>query len=192
MIRGLDRYFIEHQDEPAFCSEGAVLINAGSASAVYTPGPVFLKLDYDVAVHRDDDADDQINKAKESAFLKDGGSLFMGRTSALWKSNCFPVCQMRRLSGSSDMLKPREARHWRETISKPLPKKSLDSVDDWLAEIDDAKRNYLAQAALKFSWFKSISLMEAAAYEIIEPDLENAGESLNDVINDIFMWANPA
>lgn len=191
LMRGLDRHFVERDDEPAFSSEGAVLVDAGGASGLYRPALVFQKLGYDVAVLRNDDADEQIDKTKEAAFEEAGGCVFHWPNHHSLEIELFSRMSEQAVVQLFQYVEEERGATLARDNLKFFAREALHDVSDWLADVDDEKRGLLAQAALKCGWLKSISLMEAAAYEIIGPDLSNATESLSEVVDHVFVWVNP-
>ena len=59
-------------------------------------------------------------------------------------------------------------------------------LDNLTAEMREVLGN--ASSIRKSGWFKSVSWMDEAAREIVAPALEDADQSLREIISDLFKW----
>ncbi len=185
LIRGLDHYRADNK-KPTFAAAGGVLVDAGGVSKIYRNALPFRSLGYEAAVLRDDDR--QPTAADEEKFESKGGVVCKWTDGWAFEDEMFDC-----LSDDAvrDLWGFAQESHGDETTKAQLESACKHAVDEdeWFKDLSDKKRSYLAKAAKSGSWFKRISLMETAAREIVGPDLPNAKEEFQDVINQIFSWA---
>lgn len=185
LIRGLDHYRSDSK-KPTFAAAGGVLVDAGGVSKIYRNALPFIRLGYTAAVLRDDDR--QPAADSEEKFVVKGGVVCKWTDGWAFEDEMFDCLSE---DAVCDLWDFAQEAHGEETTKAQLESACEHAVDEdeWFEDLTDEKRSYLAKAAKSGKWFKRISLMETAAHEIVGPDLPNAKEEFQDVINQIYAWA---
>ncbi len=188
LIRGIDLYRDEN-GLPTFVAAGGVCVDAGGVTKIYRNANPFVQLGYQSAVLRDDDREPEA--ADEERFEDQGGVVFKWTDDWAFEDELFACLSY----GAVYHLWNLAAEiHGRDKVEAHLTTACGEALefDEWFEDIDQDKRGMLAKAAKKGGWFKRISYMERAAYEIVAPDLQNAHEDLRSVIDGIYEWAGVA
>lgn len=188
LIRGLDLHRADH-DLPTFMAAGGVAIDAGGVSKIYRNALPFIRLDYNTATFRDDDREPNVED--EDQFTDLDGSVFKWTEGWAFEDELFDCLSDNAITSLWDYV---VSVHGQDKVLDHLISANNGAVDldEWFDDLDDKKRNLLADAAKSGSWFKRTSIMEAAARDIVGPDLPNAKEEFRSVIEAIYAWAGVA
>lgn len=187
LIRGID-LFRTASGKASIAALGGVTVDAGGVSKIYRTARGFQALGYRVATLRDDDKSP--DEEDEAEFVREGGTVFKWTTGWAIEDEIFDCVSdeaVRELYGAA------LAEHGPSLVRSHLESAFNGAIDPeaWLSDIDDEKRETLAEAAKNGSWFKSISDMESVAHTIIGPDLEYSKRDLTDTIEALFDWFDP-
>jgi putative ATP-dependent endonuclease of the OLD family len=192
LMRGLDQYRID-QGEASITACGTALIDGGGEE-IFKRARVFQSLGYRTAVLRDSDV--LPTPELEAAFRVAGGSVFCwGDTRAL-EDELFLSLSEAGIDALLNLAIDLKERELVDAHLKTASGNAKNLVDIELERLLDgypvATRTLLGKASrkkeAKRSWFKSVSAMQAAALEIIGPDLPNADPRFQATIADIFVW----
>ena len=185
LIRGLDRFFAE-KNKDTFSSGGGVLVDAGGVDKIYRTAKAFQSLGYDTAVLRDDDV--KPKSKHEKAFLDNHGVLFKWTEDWAIEDELFDCVSE---SAVHDLWDLAAEFHGLDKILDHLrtAEEGPVDVDDWFDDLTEEKRLTLGEAAGLGKWFKRISYMEEAAYQIIGPDFANSNnDEMKDIVDKIRKW----
>lgn len=185
LIRGIDLYRDE-QNQPTFATAGGVTVDAGGVSKIYKKANPFTRLGYHASILRDDDKKPDAND--EQTFEVNGGSVFKWTEDRAFEDemfNCLDEDTVYTLWNYAGEV------HGANTVLDHLKSACNEAVDtnEWFDDLDNNKRDKLAEAAKSGNWFKRISIMERAAHKIIAPNLPTAKEEFRAVIDNIYAWA---
>lgn len=196
MMRGLDLYRVEKQESP-LAAQGVAIVSydGGGRNRCLEYGNTLIDLGYYVGILRDDDKPPC--PQREASFIRAGGKVFT------WEEGRETEKELFMSLSDTAVLALVEAAveiHGKNLINEHIRSKSdntlsLDSVLDWLNIFDDTfdnkMRNLLANCAGNNStpWFKSISIMEPVARDIIGPTLDQSLGNFAVKIEEIAKWA---
>jgi len=183
-IRGLDLYRAD-SGMKTLLAEGAVTVDAGGVSLIYSGTQAFSKLGYPVAVLRDDDVAPSVDD--ENKFIDSGGKVFKWQKGSAIEDAIF--------NSVSDDTAVELVRYAISIDGETLVRDHIAStagkavdIEDLLKNMDVEGRALMGRAAKSGSWFKSISKMEDATREIIGPNLLSCDQSFIATIKGIFEW----
>lgn len=190
LMRGIDN-FRTTQSKTSIGALGVALVDAGGADNLYKRVGAFEALGYRTAVLRDDDT--QPTPQLEEAFRKGGGKVVTWRHGRTLEVELF-------LSLSSDAVRKLLERaielHGETLIDDHIKSASAGKLNlaACLGKPSNETRTTLGKASRtkKAGWFKSVTWMEAAACEIVGPDLQNADAGFRELVEDVFAWTNNA
>jgi len=191
LIRGLDQFRTVKGHDSIF-AKGTSLVDCGGADKLFKRAKAFHLLGYQVAVIRDDDK----RPDGEEEFIKSGKAVFTWGNGRALEDELF-------LSLTDDgVLKLVELAV--ELLGDNLVDEHIKSVSNGTKTLnsilDEAKVNRLTEESRKIlaraaktknnSWFKSVTIMENVAHDIIGPDLDKADDTFRDTIEQIFKWVS--
>lgn len=189
-IRGLDLYR-QTEGHPSLTALGVALVDGGGDTS-FARAIAFQQMGYRIAVLRDSDV--AVHGDLETTFLQRGGQVFKwtdGRALEDELFMCLSVGGARRLLERAVELKEESivAEHIRSVSQNAYQLDALLSLAAF-GSLDDPTRAMLGRASrTRRGWFKSISAMEAAALEIVAPDLaQTTGGLLRPTVDEIFGW----
>jgi putative ATP-dependent endonuclease of the OLD family len=189
LIRGLDQWRTENGRQ-SITALGAGLVDAGGVSKVVEKAQAFLSLGYRSALLRDSDVDPA--PGTEEVFVKDGGEAFVWNGSvaleqvlfaSLAKSDALKLLRFAVVHSSRDVVTNQIAQFSDNKVTLAQIIKEAQGAD-----LSSDTRAGLGMAANKGKWFKTISLMEAAARTIVGPALASASKDLTTLIDACFEW----
>lgn len=186
LMRGLDHCRVA-AGQPSLGAAGVALLDCGGISKIYERTPPFQKLGYRAGVLRDDDK--KPDAAKEADFVAQGGKLLLWRPDYSIEDELFASLPTAAVSGLLDRA---VQIHGEELVSEHITSVSEGRVTlaDCRGAID-THRALLGRAAQtkKAGWFKSVSWMESAAYDIVGPALPASQQNLQEKVKALFDWA---
>jgi putative ATP-dependent endonuclease of OLD family len=194
LVRGLEQYSCEQCDESLFAL-GVTLLDSGGGDAdrPFARASALAKLGYKTAVLRD--ADLAVSPGVEDAYRAAGGTVISWREGRALEDELF-------LSLSDDAVRQLVDRaiaiHGEELINEHIRSVSGGSKDLVAVQAEAAgvvtpeTRTLLGKAAKRrhASWFKSVTLMEGVARDIVGPTMEQADTEFFARIRQIWDWAN--
>lgn len=199
LVRGLDHYRAAN-GHGAIGALGVALVDCGGGEPdrPVKRASAFLTLGYRAVVIRD--ADTEPTEVVDRAFKDAGGKVISWRNGRALEDELFislSDCAV------SDLIDRAIELHSDDLVNNHIKSvsanaKDLDSIQMELIvnSISPESRAILGKAARtrkrKAGWFKSVTWMEAVAYEIVGPDLENADRGFRTIIDDIFAWCADA
>ena len=91
---------------------------------------------------------------------------------------------------SRQMLERAVALHGAERVDANIASASLGALKlvDCRGAVTAASRHFMALAARRSGWFKSVTWMEEVARDIVGPDLPNADPAFGAIIGSIIHW----
>lgn len=185
LIRGLDRYFAD-QEHQTYSAAGGVLVDAGGVDKIYRTAKAFQNLGYETAVLRDDDV--KPKPKHETKFIGKNGVVFKWTDDWAIEDELFDCVSegaVRKLWNMATEFHGADKTldHLRAAVDGAV------DIETWFDDLTEYKRLKLAEAAGLGKWFKRISYMEKAAYEIIGPDFAvSLKDDMKDVIQEIRAW----
>ena len=187
LLRGLDLAYIQ-QGCRSIAAAGVALIDAGGVGNIYSRANGLLSLGYRVAVLRDDDR--QPDPTHENHFLFHGGHLAKwqpGNNTEVELFSFLPdatVFEMVRLAADV---------HGQALVDAHLSSASYGSLTTTTlrAPFPQDVRQVIARAAggRTMGWFKSISIMEQLARDVIAPAMSIASP-FSHTVQSLFQWAH--
>jgi hypothetical protein len=197
LVRGLDQYRAS-TGLVSIAAQGMALVDCGggSADSVFERASAFRALGYRAAVLRD--ADKPPSAGVEDEFKSAGGVVVAWRPGRASEDELFlsltPAAVGKLLAFAIEI-------HGRERIGEHIKSamgnsQTLEIVEQELASgvASTDTRKALGQAS-RFrhsGWFKSVTWMEAAANEIVGPDLPGADAGFRGIVDSVFAWSADA
>jgi putative ATP-dependent endonuclease of OLD family len=190
LVRGLEQYCCEQGGESLFAL-GVALVDCGGGDAdrPFARASALAKLGYKTAVLRDDDL--TLSAGVEEAYRAAGGTVISWREGRALEDELF-------LSLSDDAVRRLVDRavaiHGEELINEHIRSVSGGTKDLASVKAADAitleTRTQLGEAAKRrrASWFKSVTLMEGVARDIVGPTNEQADAEFLARIDQIWDW----
>jgi putative ATP-dependent endonuclease of the OLD family len=197
LLRGLDEFRVAGGAK-ALTASGVALVDAdgGEPDRPLKRATAFRALGYPVATVRDDDK--RPSAAVEAAFVAAGGTIFAWRDGRTLEDELF----LSLTDGAVAKLVERAVELHGETLVNDHVKSASHNTTDLSAirtaaltgGVSAETRRLLGQAARakKAGWFKSITLMEGVAMDIVGPDLENGDPEFRNVVDAVFAWISSA
>jgi len=193
LLRGLDRYRVGNGFESIFAS-GVSLVDSGGGGAdrPFKRAAAFQALGYRVAIVRDDDL--QPTAAVEANFIASGGLVVRWHDGFALEEELFHCLD----GGAIELLLNRAVSLNDENLINENIKSASDNTftlesmktEIQLFGIETNGRIALGKAAkCNKGWFKTISLMDDVAHDIVGPGLANAQHGLRERIESLFSWA---
>lgn len=185
LLRGVDLYLTRNGLAVPIAAKGIALVDAGGVTKVYDRADAFRALDYRVLAFRDDDR--QPSAETEAAFLAGGGELAKWRVGRALEDEMFaslPDAAIVALVGRAIEIHGQALVQQHVALAMGRALGSRDPAD----MLDGPGRQMLAKAAKQSSWFKSVTSMEAAAADIVGPNLADADQGFQDILARLFAW----
>jgi hypothetical protein len=186
LMRGLDLHFVAN-GRVSLNALGVALVDAGGVNKIYSRADVIRSLGFRCATLRDDDV--QPDATEEGLFTRAGGSVFKWNANYALEHALFYLVSD---AAVHRLLARAEELHGTELIDAHIKGASSGAytIATCRAAMTPEIRQTLAQAAKsnKNPWFKTISVMEDVAREIVGPDLPSAHPDLRTVIEALFEW----
>ncbi|WP_051379115.1 ATP-dependent nuclease [Derxia gummosa] len=191
--RGLDQYWVNNGQASFFALGGAYVDTKGSnANRCFERGTALLRLGYRVLVLAD--ADKPPTPAVVDAFHAAGGQSVTWRAGRALEDELFlslPYVAIDKLIAKAiDIL-------GRDLINDHLKSKSAGKIalgdleGEWLlGEFTPATRRLLANASKGGGWFKSISVFQDVARDIVGPNLAMAEVGFQELICTLGAWTH--
>lgn len=197
LIRGLDQ-FRTSEEVRSISSCGVALIDSGGGDAdrPFTRADAFRALGYKVAVIRDDDV--APTAATEQAFKGAGGFVTSWRPGRALEEELFASMSGDAVVGMIDFA---VTLHDEQTVDEHIKSASDGEVTlsgiraeyEKNGAISNVHRELLGKAAKKkHGWFKTVTMMEALAKDVIGPNLDKADAGFQKLIEEFFAWATHA
>lgn len=194
LVRGIDQYRVA-SGLTSIGALGVTLVDCGGGgpNQPFERAAAFHALGYRVAVIRDDDKPP--TEATENAFMAAGGHVTKWGAGRALEQELFLSLDE---AGVSALLAKAIELHGGALVDQHIKSASdgaFSLVDIQTASLIDGvsiqQRQVLGLAAKSKSaaWFKSVSLMEAVALEIVAPNLANSAAEFLAEVNGIFAWA---
>jgi putative ATP-dependent endonuclease of OLD family len=190
LVRGIDR-FRTSQGKTAIAALGVALVDGAGGDKIYKRATSFMGLEYRTAVLRDDDT--QPTPDLEKTFKDGGGKVITWRAGRTLEDELFLSLSK---EGVGKLIDWAIEIHGKALINDHIKTTSAGKFDlvACRGELTKEIRDVLGKASRirKAGWFKSVTWMEAAAFNIIGPDLRNADSNFRALIEEFFVWANDA
>jgi predicted ATPase len=197
LVRGIDQFRVA-SGQTSIGALGVALVDCGGGGPdqPFERAAAFHALGYRVAVIRDDDKPP--TEATENAFKAAGGHVAKWGAGRALEQELFLSLNE---AGVTALLAKAIELHGEALVDQHIKSASGGTVsllDVQTATLIDGisvqQRQILGVAAKSRSaaWFKSVSLMEAVALEIVAPNLANSSAEFLAVVNGIFAWAENA
>lgn len=194
LVRGIDQFRVA-SGQTSIGALGAALVDCGGGGPdqPFERAAAFHALGYRVAVIRDDDKPP--TEATENAFKAAGGHVAKWGAGRALEQELFLSLNE---AGVTALLAKAIELHGEALVDQHIKSASGGTVsllDIQTATLIDGisvqQREILGVAAKSKSaaWFKSVSLMEAVALEIVAPNLANSSAEFLAEVNGIFAWA---
>lgn len=161
------------------------MVDAGGVTKIYGRADALRALGYRVLAFRDDDR--QPTAETEAAFLAGGGELVKWRAGRALEDELFaslPDAAVVALVDRAIDIHGEDP--VRQHVASALGRALLGPEPAGM--LDGPGRQVLAKAARHSSWFKSVTLMEAVAADIVGPHLAAAERGFQDVLARLFAW----
>jgi hypothetical protein len=189
IVRGLDQRF-NANGHAALATHGATLVN-GNGEETFKRAIAFAALGYRVAVLRDSDKAAPIHL--EAAFLNDAGKIFAWTAGKALEQELFAAVPDQAAKALLELAienKERDAVQ-AHIANVSANASSLAAIEAELVAgpLGVASRTILGNAAARYGWLKTQSLMEAVGNDIVAPVYAQCQPSLTDVINGLWNWA---
>ena len=185
LLRGIDIYLTRNGLAVPIAAKGIALVDAGGVTKIYDRADALRALGYRVSAFRDDDR--QPAMGTEAAFLAGGGELAKWRAGRALEDELFaslPDAAVVALVNRAIEIHGEE--QVRQHVASALGRALLGPEPAGM--LDGPGRQALARAARHSSWFKSVSLMEAVAADIVGPHLAYAEQGFQDILARLFAW----
>jgi putative ATP-dependent endonuclease of the OLD family len=187
LVRGLDLYRVA-KGSTAFAANGVALVDAGGEKKLFGRAAAFQSLQYRTAVLRDDDA--KPGPELEKNFKDLGGRVFAWRDGRALEDELFLYLD----EPTVFRLIDRACELWESSLVDAHIKSASNGKYDLAAcksSLSVEKRTALGKAARtkKAGWFKTVSAMEAVAFEIVGPNLTTSDVGFQNIVEDVFLWA---
>lgn len=197
LVRGIDQFRVA-SGQTSIGALGVALVDCGGGGPdqPFERAAAFHALGYRVAVIRDDDKPP--TEAIENAFKAAGGHVAKWGAGRALEQELFLSLNE---EGVTALLATAIELHGEALVDQHIKSASGGTVsllDIQTATLIDGisvqQRQILGVAAKSKSaaWFKSVSLMEAVALEIVAPNLANSSAEFLAEVNSIFAWAENA
>lgn len=194
LVRGIDQFRVV-SGQTSIGALGVALVDCGGGGPdqPFERAAAFHALGYRVAVIRDDDKPP--TEAIENAFKAAGGHVAKWGAGRALEQELFLSLNE---EGATALLAKAIELHGEALVDQHIKSASGGTVsllDIQTATLIDGisvqQRQILGVAAKSKSaaWFKSVSLMEAVALEIVAPNLANSSAEFLAEVNGIFAWA---
>lgn len=194
LVRGIDQFRVA-SGQTSIGALGVALVDCGGGGPdqPFERAEAFHALGYRVAVIRDDDKPP--SEASENAFKAAGGYVSKWGDGMALEQELFLSLNE---EGVIALLAKAIELHGEALVDQHIKSASGGAVsllDIQTATLIDGisvqQRQILGVAAKSKSaaWFKSVSLMEAVALEIVAPNLANSSAEFLAEVNGIFAWA---
>lgn len=194
LVRGIDQFRVA-SGHTSINALGAALVDCGGGGPdqPFERAAAFHALGYQVAVIRDDDKPP--TEATETAFKAVGGHVTKWGAGRALEQELFLSLNE---AGVTALLAKAIELHGEALVDQHIKSASGGTItlnDIQIAALIDGvsvqQREALGLAAKSKSaaWFKSVSLMEAVALEIVAPNLANSAAEFLAEVNGIFAWA---
>jgi predicted ATPase len=194
LVRGIDQFRVA-SGQTSIGALGVALVDCGGGgpNQPFERAAAFHALGYRVAVIRDDDKPP--TEAIENAFKAAGGHVAKWGAGRALEQELFLSLNE---EGATALLAKAIELHGEGLVDQHIKSASGGTVS--LLDIQTAmlidgisvqQRQILGVAAKSKSaaWFKSVSLMETVALEIVAPNLANSSVEFLAEVNGIFVWA---
>lgn len=193
LVRGLDRFRSTHGKDSIFASgTGLVVSGGGGTDEPFKRAAAFRALGYRVAIVRDDDI--HPTAATEAAFITGGGFVIKWHDGLALEEElfrCLNTDSVKSLLTHAVTLhgEPLVNEHIKSTSRNTSTFESIMSEIS-MGDIDAGHRAMLGKAAkCKSGWYKTVSLMEDVAHDIVGPGLATSLHGLDAKIESLFYWA---
>ncbi|MGD9471236.1 MAG: ATP-dependent endonuclease [Novosphingobium sp.] len=194
LVRGIDQFRVAN----GYASIGALGValvdcGGGGPDQPFDRAAAFHALGYRVAVIRDDDKPP--TEAAENAFKAAGGHVTKWGAGRALEQELFLSLNEVGVTALLDKAIELHGEALVDQHTKSASGGAISLLDIQTATLIDGisaqQRQILGVAAKSKSaaWFKSVSLMEAVALEIIAPNLANSAAEFLAEVNGIFAWA---
>jgi putative ATP-dependent endonuclease of OLD family len=187
LLRGIDLHRTR-SGKVSLAAQGVSLVDGGGESKLLDRARAFLALDYRTAILRDDDT--PRDRDMEAAFGGDGGRVFAWREGRALEDELF---QSLSDEGVLKLINRAIELHGADLVDDHIKSASEGSVNlaACHARLAETERTVLGKASkTKSGWFKTVTLMEGVACDIVGPDLENADGGFRELVDEIFVWAS--
>ncbi|MGJ0509180.1 MAG: ATP-dependent nuclease [Methylocystis sp.] len=190
LIRGLDRLRAAN-GHPPIAACGCALVDGGG-NELFSRALAFQSLGYRVAAMRDSDV--HPTPELEAKFVDAGGQTFRWRDGRALEDELFLSVGSQTVAKLLDLA---VAAKEESLVNDHIKSASQNTKDlaairaECTAEISPESRAILGKAARykgTKGWFKSVSIMEEAAHDLVGPDLAHADPALGQFMEGIFQW----
>lgn len=190
LVRGLDR-ILTSQGKVSIGALGVALVDGAGADKLYKRAGAFRALGYRTAVLRDDDT--QPTPDLEKVFKEGSGKVVAWRAGRTLEDELFLSLSK---EGVSKLFERAIELHGEALINDHIKSASTGKLDLAACRGKSTQeiRAVLGKASRtrKAGWFKSVTWMEAVAFDIVGPDLQKADPGFRALIEEVFAWANDA
>lgn len=187
LIRGLDQYFTG-QGETSLAACGAALVN-GNGDETFARALALQSLGYRTAILRD--SDKAAPAAMEEAFIRAGGSIFAWTNERALEQELFASlpesAAMELLTLAVEVKETLVAAHIK-TISKEAKTLQAIEIEPLVGDLEPDSRKFLGDAAAKYGWFKTLSVMERVGHDIVGPAFAKSSDDLTGVVEALLDW----
>jgi putative ATP-dependent endonuclease of OLD family len=188
LIRGLDAYF---QDRIRIAARGVALVD-GKGGDTYNQAIALQALGYRVAVLRDSDV--PAPKNLEDTFKDRGGSVFAWPADRALEHELLLslpqiACEAMVAFAVKNTGEQQVDSHIRHVSDNRVNLSDVQTAE-LISGYDGPMRETLGMAAHKGGWFKTVTLMEEAAEEIVAPNMAAAEASLTAVLEAFYNWTS--
>lgn len=188
LMRGLDQYRVT-ENKASINALAVGLVDANGVANIYKRVDAFSRLNYRVAVLRDDDV--QPKAEDEKAFKASGGVVNVWRPGMRLEDELFISLTD---NGVRKMINYAIDLHGEKLIEDHIKSVSQGArgLSSCTPPYDSGTRSLLGKAAAikKAGWFKSVSWMEEVAREIVGPELDKCDAGFQKIIGGIFDWVD--
>lgn len=188
-LRGLDQWRTG-RGMVSMGALGVALVDGGGADKLYKRVGAFSVLEYRTAVLRDSDY--LPTPDLERAFVESGGKVVGWRAGRTLEDELFLSLSE---SGVAKLLDRAIEQHGEGLIDDHIKSVSGGGLDlaGCKSRLTQEARGTLGKASrTRAGWFKTVTWMEAVAFDIVGPDLADAEGGFRAMIDDVFAWVGDA
>jgi hypothetical protein len=137
------------------------------------------------------DSDKAAPAALEEAFVRAGGSIFAWTNERALEQELFASlpesAAMELLTLAVEVKETLVAAHIK-TISKEAKTLQAIEIEPLVGDLEPDSRKFLGDAAAKYGWFKTLSVMERAGRDIVGPAFAKSHDDLTGVVEALLDW----